>query len=238
MATVQGISKVQKRYLSTRRNRARQREEDSWLKRTFLPLVSSWLRPQDDTAPEVGRCFFPSPKVTFLIDKPEGLICQICQYSPLAFQEQTEIESGRRYSDSVPSIMPCGHLAGARCLSKWLREHNNCPFCRCELTYGQCGHRVPARHVTREEIFLIPTTIPDGGHIPDLCAVCYKDALRVAVQARLQVCEHRFVQARDRFLASNSPSDASLLIRRKADFENIMLDEYHTKATSAWLTCW
>ncbi|KAF6840897.1 hypothetical protein CPLU01_00893 [Colletotrichum plurivorum] len=238
MAAASGLGKIQQRYLSTRRHREGGDEGVSWLKKTFLPLVSSWLRPHEAETPEAGRNFFPSPKVTFLVDQPEDLICQICQHSRLIFQDRPEPGSRGRYCDTVPAIMPCGHVAGARCLSKWFRGHDSCPFCRRRLVHGACGHRVATRHITGEGIFLIPTTIPEGGHIPDLCMDCYKKALRKTVNVRFEACKRRFTQARSRFLTSNSAVDAGLLMQRKADLENIMFDEYHIRVAGAWLACW
>lgn len=216
----------------------REKEEDSWLRKNFLPIVSSWLRPRDTGAPEAGRCFFPNPKITFLIDQPDNLVCQICQHSRLVFQQKPEPQSMEKFPDSVPAIMPCGHVAGARCLRRWLRGHETCPFCRQELVYGKCGHRAPPRHITAEEMFLIPTTIPEGGAIPELCLRCYKVSLRASAEARYEACRRRFVQARCRFLTSNSQADATILLHRKADLESIMFDEYHIKIAKAWLASW
>ncbi|KAL0933144.1 uncharacterized protein CTRU02_212107 [Colletotrichum truncatum] len=238
MVTIPRIGRVEIRRHVAGRNREGDKGKSSWLKKAFVPRVSNWLKPHDPGADGGVGCFFPSPKITFLIDKPENLICQVCHQSRFVFDENADTETGARLSDSVPAIMPCGHIAGARCLSEWLRDHDTCPFCRHELVYNGCGHQIPTRHITKEEIFLIPPTIPEGGDIPNLCIWCYKDAQRKMTEARFKACKRRFIQARKRSIASAISHDDSYLAQRKADLENIMLDEYHIKVANAWLAHW
>ncbi|OBR09029.1 hypothetical protein CH63R_07794 [Colletotrichum higginsianum IMI 349063] len=235
MVMVPGIERAQRRYLSTRRYGSS--ENCSRLRQAFPPFVNDWLRPIEPKFSDVERCFFPSPKTMFLIDQPEGLVCQICQHSKLSFQNHADKRTDK-LPDSVPAIMPCGHVAGVRCLTTWLRDHQNCPFCRQELIHSKCGHGVAPRHITMEEIFLIPATIPEGGLIPELCPRCYATALRTSAEARFDACKRRFVQARRRFFTSESQADARFLMHKKTDFENIMLEEYYAKITNTWLTCW
>ena len=86
--------------------------------------------------------------------------------------------------DSVPSIMPCGHIAGSRCLAEWAevedknraekggRKHRSCPFCRTPLKYALCRHKLYPRVIDMNSILNLPTTIPEGGSIPAQCREC------------------------------------------------------------------
>lgn len=106
----------------------------SWLRSKVLPAFSSWFQTHRIYNPQ--ESFFPFPKITFLIDRPPKLECQICRQAYCKIKSDTEL-----VDDTTFSMMPCGHVACSRCLDKWLRRHDSCPFCRSCLKYPGCGQR-------------------------------------------------------------------------------------------------
>ncbi|KAK4126215.1 hypothetical protein N657DRAFT_567170 [Parathielavia appendiculata] len=114
-------------------------------------------------------CFVPDPRYTFLFDPTprENLICAICTESHLSVPW-----SWAAIRDSNPSLLPCGHVFGHKCLQIWLRTHDTCPACRFRLKYDLCKHPIPPRRLTRESLLLVPPTIPDGGAVSDQCSWC------------------------------------------------------------------
>ncbi|KAI1412557.1 hypothetical protein F5Y13DRAFT_190153 [Hypoxylon sp. FL1857] len=110
------------------------------------------------------------------------LSCTICDENrlevPAAVSPQTQPE------DSVGlepmSILPCGHFFGARCLDSWIEACKgqghvpNCPTCRLELEYRDCGHPIQIKHynVLLPRRYQIPLTVPEGGFIRFYCRSC------------------------------------------------------------------
>jgi len=149
------------------------------------PVRAGWLTREALYQP--SESFIPCPKITFIIYKPRNLLCQICHESRL------EPRTDRvRPTDRTPSILPCGHVAGLRCLSRWFShlladgKSPCCPFCRVNLEYPECGHPVPERPVTRENIYLLPPTLQDGGVLPKRCWDCSKPGLRLEVYSLMR----------------------------------------------------
>ena len=203
----------------------------SWLRSKVLPLFSTWFEPHRRYNPD--ESFFPFPKITFLIDRPAELLCQICR------EAKCEIESERDHlGDSTFSILPCGHAAGSRCLQTWLRTHSTCPFCRFNLRYPGCGHKIPARPLTKESVHILPRTLSDRGNIPHLCARCLKKSLLIQAEARFEVAAHEFQQARRRFHHTGSEREEEIMMARREDFETVMQDEVYIRHLSTWLTSW
>ncbi|GAW25500.1 putative ring finger protein [Rosellinia necatrix] len=55
-----------------------------YLVRGFLKQFRAASADTDSSeGPSSKECFVPSPKITFLIDEPNNLVCQICQQAPL-----------------------------------------------------------------------------------------------------------------------------------------------------------
>ncbi|KAK1674790.1 hypothetical protein BDP55DRAFT_632854 [Colletotrichum godetiae] len=226
MVSIPGFAIVRRRYLTTRPSRKRENDEGSWLKGTFLLIVSSWLRPQEPEVRDVGRCLLPSPKITFLIDKPGDLVCQICHHSQLALRNEAEARGLYvELWDSVPAMLPCGHVAGT-VFGDLAPDYESCPFCRQELVHSKCGHQVQPRHLFSQNVAFTPNSIPHGGSIPELCYAYYKAALWVSADVRYRACKRRFEQARSRHLASESQADANILLHMKVDFEKVMVEEF------------
>lgn len=51
----------------------------------------------------------------------------------------------------TPVILPCNHIVGATCISKWLGESGTCPVCRAQL--GIHSSRVPLREPDTSSYF-------------------------------------------------------------------------------------
>ncbi|KAI0516848.1 hypothetical protein F5B22DRAFT_606775 [Xylaria bambusicola] len=81
-------------------------------------------------------------------------------------------------------VLPCGHVFGASCLTKWLMASAqegftneegvvSCPVCRYSLVY-ECGHYLPPieynPNIDRRNT--VPPTIPEGGFVPFYCEEC------------------------------------------------------------------
>lgn len=159
--------------------------------------------------------YVPCPKITFLVDKPKDLVCEICLVSELKFRSCV-----RELTDNTPTILPCGHIAGYRCLKEWLRTHTNCPFCRMELKYNACPHAITPRPVNKTNIHTIPKTIPEGGAITIQCKECRLKWREVYSELIMETHIKKFAEARKKYLESQDPSDLA-----KAWESKTMLEE-------------
>ena len=238
-----GLIRFQQRYLSSRRSRKAQcgselehtpRAENlaGLSQQNLRVLATGWLHPQRHYDEE--ECFVPLPKLTFIVDQPRSLRCQICQETQLEVLSDQET-----LGDSTPSMLPCGHVAGAACLHQYFKraDSKNCPFCRTQLIHNGCGHEVAERLVTRESIHLIPSTIPAGGEIPDYCMDCTKRRFERDARIRLPLIKREFIDARQRYHLSMSVADAIILLEKQEQLETYMLEQ-HIKQMTEWLRNW
>ncbi|SPO00100.1 uncharacterized protein DNG_02952 [Cephalotrichum gorgonifer] len=134
------------------------------------PVTAGWIRADRKYADD--ETFIPLPMITFLVDKPDNLRCQICKESKL-----TLLDPNLDVSDSMPWALPCGHLAGALCMAKYLIRSCAqgtwaCPFCRYELVHRTCRHRVVEKVIAWQSIFDMPQSVPCGGTVHGLCVEC------------------------------------------------------------------
>lgn len=115
--------------------------------------------------------FVPCPKISLSVGDAKKLgQCGICQESQLLLRSEK-----RGLDDSTLAILPCGHVAGYKCLRNWfsLNESPACPFCRTPLRYQLCNHSSRLiRPLTRENLLSTPDTIPVGGVVPPQCVEC------------------------------------------------------------------
>ncbi|KAK8128070.1 hypothetical protein PG984_009178 [Apiospora sp. TS-2023a] len=167
------------------------------------------------------NCFVRCPKITFLAG-PEGgehaLECQICLISRLEIRAAS---SPKIKSDTRPAILPCGHVFGHRCLSKWLRSHSACPCCRLRLRHHGCGHRVEPRVVDSSSIMHLPRTLSDGGVVGALCRTCREKRHEEAEAARLLRLRKAYCEARDVWRASGDARDQRAMEEARDDFEEV-----------------
>lgn len=57
----------------------------------------------------------------------ECLICCYSYWKPRALQDELPAAA------EFPIRLPCGHVFGVVCISKWLRHHRTCPLCKAEM---------------------------------------------------------------------------------------------------------
>ncbi|KAK6086457.1 hypothetical protein SCUP515_00023 [Seiridium cupressi] len=109
--------------------------------------------------------FFPTPKVTFFIDRPTNLVCSVCQEAPLRMKSST------RPSEDDTVILPCCHAFCRGCLDVWMEAHRSCPLCRLDLE-RKCGHPLEPRVVAHDTIMSLPPTMAEGGKVAPRCWDC------------------------------------------------------------------
>ncbi|KAG8667203.1 hypothetical protein FPOAC1_012028 [Fusarium poae] len=203
----------------------------SWIKSKILPWFAPWFQPHRCYDPE--ESFIPFPKVTFLIDKPIRLECQICHQANCQIRSDSE-----PLDESDFSLMPCGHAACSGCLEKWFKTQDTCPFCRTKLAYPGCGHAIPARSLTKEGLHLLPRTLPDQGWIPSFCAQCLKVTLMTQAEEKFQQVAQEFRAARQRFSQTQATADELIMFSKRDEFETLFRDEVYLKQLNTWLTSW
>ena len=80
---------------------------------------------------EIGQFLRELPRIAIENVPPESCRCPICQIKYL------EEDSDSGYTEH-PIILPCNHIIGRHCLTRWLKptpggNANTCPLCRLEL---------------------------------------------------------------------------------------------------------
>ncbi|RYP07465.1 hypothetical protein DL764_002472 [Monosporascus ibericus] len=181
-----------------------------------------------------GESFFPTPKITFLIDEPEGLKCQICLTTPLEMAE-----SSQRPNDRTPVILPCGHAGCGDCMHTWLTAHHSCPFCRRDMHHKGCGHAVEPRVIAHDTIHSLPRTTAEGGSVGHKCPDCKMDELQAAALKNWKDLARDLRAARAR--AREHGTDEAVKAMKKAEmaFEmapsRAVLDKV-TRVDTSWST--
>jgi len=108
--------------------------------------------------------FAVSPMVNAIqeqLDEQPAYRCTICH----------EVIGERRYDGQVETavMIPCGHIFGSLCISRWLENastHQDCPNCRRRMVYSECGHNI--RPV---QIDWNPRPVRDAD-MPEKCGIC------------------------------------------------------------------
>jgi hypothetical protein len=164
--------------------------------------------------------FVPDPKYTFLFTfnrEDNALTCVICADSHLILPWP-----GEAVKDNDPSLLPCGHIFGTKCLEIWLQTHDTCPTCRFRLKYELCEHSIPARRLTRENVMFIPRTIPDGGAVGDQCAEC---RARTGQRVAAELCVHlarRYYECKGRYEERGLETDRRVTEEAKAELNKVV----------------
>jgi hypothetical protein len=165
--------------------------------------------------------FVPSPKITFLIDEPDNLVCQICQQTSLKMAITAETPSLE-----TPAILPCAHIFCHGCIDLWLADHNSCPFCRTEVTRTGCRHPVEPCLIAQDTIHTIPETLANGGKIGDKCFnCCEKDRRQVLVERWSDLAE-KFKAARREAEILGTEEAIKKMRNAQRSFERLPEDDY------------
>lgn len=132
--------------------------------------------------------FIPYPKITFLIDRPDNLTCQICTESKLQIGATVDDKK----TDTTPVLLPCGHIAGQVCMREWLKNSDHCPFCRMRLDRPACHHNVKPQAICYDTFEVLPPTLSAGGLVGDKCQRCARDEVE-------ETCFEQRIKAKERF---------------------------------------
>ncbi|RYP66349.1 hypothetical protein DL771_007855 [Monosporascus sp. 5C6A] len=161
-----------------------------------------------------GESFFPTPKITFLIDEPEGLKCQICLTTPLEMAE-----SSQRPNERTPVILPCGHAGCGNCVHTWLTAHHSCPFCRRDMHHKGCGHAVEPRIIAQDTIHSLPRTTAEGGSVGHKCPDCKIEELQAATLKNWKDLARDLRAARARAREHGTDEAVKAMKQAEKDFE-------------------
>ncbi|KAI1373877.1 hypothetical protein F4677DRAFT_461730 [Hypoxylon crocopeplum] len=159
--------------------------------RDYLELMAEERNRHGRRAPSANEAFFPSPMVTFLIDQPRNILCQICLEVRLEMAETADDPK-----ESTPAILPCGHVCCHTCMSLCLRSNDRCPFCRENMTHPICRHMVKPKLIARDTIHLLPKTMSRGGMIAPFCYRCEGRTRRELAAERFRRLAEDFKNAR------------------------------------------
>lgn len=170
--------------------------------------------------------FVPSPKITFLIDEPDNLICQVCQQAPLMMAITAECAG-----PESTAILPCGHVFCLGCIDVWLASHASCPFCRTSMTHAECGHQVQPRLIAQDTIHTLPETLANGGKIGRICFKCNERDRKEMSVLRWTELAQKFKTARRQ--AELLGTDEAVKEMRKVQkaFERVAEDDYWVLST-------
>ncbi|KAK2066826.1 hypothetical protein P8C59_000610 [Phyllachora maydis] len=179
--------------------------------------------------------FVPMPKITFLIDQPRNLKCDICL---LDMEFGAPVARGTERPVGTPAMLACGHMACLRCLDKWVADKGTCPFCRLKLEYELCSHMMKAKPVDRESVHLLPKTLPEGGRLPDQCGHCtLKTSQKVAERLDAALAQP-FREARERYAKTKSRKDLALLRGFKDVMDHAQNEVLRRKPQATWMWDW
>ncbi|KAK0665883.1 hypothetical protein QBC41DRAFT_158327 [Cercophora samala] len=170
------------------------------LRREDASLEESESREEDH---DMGT-YIPDPKFTFLFDPNRHNhqhTCAICLTSPLFLLPATD---GQRTpydqtNDSVPCVLPCGHMFGQACIRQWMQDHDRCPVCRTAMVHELCRHKIKIRPMWQDTVWLIPRTVPDGGKIGAYCSRCEEVERRSVVNGLMETLGRMYYNAKLRW---------------------------------------
>ncbi|KAI0549224.1 hypothetical protein F4679DRAFT_547893 [Xylaria curta] len=185
-----------------------------FLRKYHATATNSEIIPSKDS-------FIRSPKITFLIDSPTNLICQICQQTPLKM-----VISAADPDPSMIAILPCGHISCHDCISSWLTYREICPFCRVELIHPKCKHQVQPRLIAQDTIHSLPETLPNDGAIGDMCFECTEEHTRHRSIQRLTDLAKRFERARLEAVDLGTDEAVEAMRRAQEAFERVPEDDF------------
>ncbi|RWA10867.1 hypothetical protein EKO27_g4241 [Xylaria grammica] len=98
--------------------------------------------------------------------------CGICN-TKLAITNQVD-----HHHESF-TMLPCGHVFGHECVTKWLTHKPNCPMCRKSFEHRICHHYADPQEIQGGADFNIcrdlPPTMAVGEQLPGFCNKCYRN---------------------------------------------------------------
>ncbi|RYC56659.1 hypothetical protein CHU98_g9559 [Xylaria longipes] len=75
------------------------------------------------------------------------------------------------------AMLPCGHLFGYRCITRWVEQMPNCPQCRMNMVHRACGHDITINEMEGGLGFNIhrdlPAALGASQQIPSRCNACH-----------------------------------------------------------------
>ncbi|KAH8889858.1 hypothetical protein GQ53DRAFT_200095 [Thozetella sp. PMI_491] len=160
--------------------------------------------------------YFPFPRLTFLVDKPQNLSCTIC-LEPIEYGEKRSTRS-----PGYPALIPCGHIFCSGCILKCFEKDRRCPSCKVEYRYAECDHPIQPRVIDKSNIFRLPLTIPEGGKIADCCVECRLDNDRSAARTLCKALIPAFAEAREAFMRTGSTRDRKKMVELKVSMDKIV----------------
>ncbi|KAI1263966.1 PEBP-like protein [Xylariaceae sp. FL1019] len=98
---------------------------------------------------------------------------------------------------------PCGHIFGARCVSKMFAGERNrspaCPVCGYQMSYTGCGHAIAPTRIpingTAPVRDLFALTVSEGGQLPRNCKQCRWKAIETklsyALSSECVICRQK-----------------------------------------------
>ncbi|KAI0159156.1 hypothetical protein BJ166DRAFT_529504 [Pestalotiopsis sp. NC0098] len=155
--------------------------------------------------------------VTFLVDEVDSLTCQLCEETTMTLSKPT-----CKVTDAQPALMPCGHVAGSRCLHLWLGTgRSTCPFCDFSLRHAECGHRRAPLVLNRETILDVPKTMPEGGAFAGYCRACRLENLEVNEVMRARALKTKVLEARAALEEDERPEAEEALKKAVRELEDL-----------------
>ncbi|KAK4181824.1 hypothetical protein QBC36DRAFT_316656 [Triangularia setosa] len=180
--------------------------------------------------------YVPDPKYTFLFDPDRHNhkhTCSICMTSDLRILPGEPRPDGQftydTTNDSVPCVLPCGHMFGQDCIRQWMENHDQCPVCRTPMVHELCRHQVRLRPMWRDLMWLIPRTLPDGGKIAPFCRHCEAAERQSVINGLMVTLARLYYDAKIRWKKTGRERDRvemmKFRVRMDADVQRLAVKE-------------
>ncbi|KAF7519516.1 hypothetical protein G7054_g13071 [Neopestalotiopsis clavispora] len=162
------------------------------------PTTEEGTKSLEKKTKSIDTNLVPNPLVTFLVDEVTTLTCHLCRKTAMTLSAPS-----CKVSDEQPMLLPCGHVAGSRCLLHWLATgRDECPFCgvgNFSLRHAKCGHLAAPFVLDRESVLCVPKTLPEGGAFADYCRGCRLERLEVNEVMRVRALKAKVLKAKEVF---------------------------------------
>ena len=179
--------------------------------------------------------YVPIPWITFLVDQAE-ICCGLCfdtKLNPLRWEVVED-------DDSTPVLLPCGHIFGSLCLSRWRKANKGkancmaCPLCKQSYKYELCGHTVSPKFITLGSIYNLPSPLSEAeGILPAQCHECRAEVSHSLARDNIDLNTAEFDRLRIEFRDTQSKV-AEARLKRKADILVRTLRAFVNQDRDAW----